>query len=70
MGWIASRRGYTAAHLAPGGAGPISQERDGTHFGSALGGSPGAEYNEAIASGHYYLQQEWSNANSGCVQRY
>jgi hypothetical protein len=40
------------------------------NFGSALGGSPGAEYNEAIASGHYYLQQEWSNANSGCVQRY
>jgi hypothetical protein len=38
------------------------------NFGSPLGGSPGAEYNEAIATGRYYLQQEWSNANSGCVQ--
>jgi hypothetical protein len=38
------------------------------NFGSPLGGSPGAEYNEVISTGHYYLQQEWSNANSGCVQ--
>jgi hypothetical protein len=40
------------------------------NFGSPLGGSPGAEYNEAFGTGHYYLQQEWSNANGGCVQRY
>lgn len=39
------------------------------NFGAPLGGSPGAEYNEQIASGTYYLQQEWSNATSGCVQR-
>jgi hypothetical protein len=38
-------------------------------FGSPLGGAPGAEYNEQIASGNYYLQEEWSNAVSGCVQR-
>jgi hypothetical protein len=35
----------------------------------ALGGSPGAEYNEQISSGDYYLQEEWSNASSGCAQR-
>ena len=39
------------------------------NFGSPLGGSSGAEYNEQISSGNYYLQQEWSNASSGCVQR-
>ena len=39
------------------------------NFGSALGGNPGAEYNEQISSGNYWLQQEWSNASSGCVQR-
>lgn len=39
------------------------------NFGSPLGGSPGAQYNEQIASGRYYLQQEWSNAVSGCAQR-
>lgn len=38
-------------------------------FGSPLGGAPGAEYNEQIASGNYYLQEEWSNAASGCIQR-
>lgn len=39
------------------------------NFGSALGGSSGAEYNEQISSGNYWLQQEWSNASTGCVQR-
>jgi hypothetical protein len=39
------------------------------NFGSPLGGASGSEYNEQIASGNYYLQQEWSNAVSGCVQR-
>jgi hypothetical protein len=38
------------------------------NFGSPLGGSAGSEYNEAISSGHYWLQQEWSNAAGGCVQ--
>jgi hypothetical protein len=38
-------------------------------FGSALGGSAGAEYNEQISSGNYWLQLEWSNATSNCVQR-
>lgn len=40
------------------------------NFGSPLGGSAGAEYNEQISSAHYWLQQEWSNASSSCVQRY
>ncbi len=38
------------------------------NFGSPLGGTPGAEYNEPISSGKYWLQQEWSNAVVGCVQ--
>jgi hypothetical protein len=38
------------------------------NFGSPLGGGAGTEYNESIASGHYWLQQEWSNAASGCRQ--
>jgi hypothetical protein len=39
------------------------------NFGSALGGASGSEYNEQISSGQYWLQQEWSNAISGCAQR-
>ena len=38
-------------------------------FGSPLGGAAGAQYNEQIASGKYYLQEEWSNAASACAQR-
>jgi hypothetical protein len=30
-------------------------------------GSTGANYNQSIGSGRYYLQQEWSNQSSGCV---
>jgi hypothetical protein len=37
------------------------------NFGAAIGGSSGAQYNQVIGSGHYYLQQEWNNASSGCV---
>jgi hypothetical protein len=37
------------------------------NFGSPLGGGAGAEYNQVINGGHYYLQQEWSNHSSGCV---
>jgi hypothetical protein len=36
------------------------------NFGSAQGTS-GAKYNQTIGTHHYYLQQEWSNASSGCV---
>lgn len=36
------------------------------NFGSASGSS-GAEYNQTINNDPYYLQQEWSNASSGCV---
>jgi hypothetical protein len=38
-------------------------------FGSTSGPN-GAEYNQVIGSGHYYLQQEWSNATSSCVLSY
>jgi hypothetical protein len=37
------------------------------NFGTPLGGSAGAEYNQSINGAHYYLQQEWSNSSSGCV---
>jgi hypothetical protein len=37
------------------------------NFGSALGGGSGAQYNQVIGGGTYYLQQEWSNRSSGCV---
>jgi hypothetical protein len=36
------------------------------NFG-AVSGTSGAEYNQVINGNHYYLQQEWSNASSGCV---
>ncbi len=39
------------------------------NFGSALGGTSGAEYNQVINGDTYYLQQEWSNKSSGCVLR-
>ncbi|HEV3310178.1 MAG TPA: hypothetical protein VG815_06655 [Chloroflexota bacterium] len=38
------------------------------NFGAAQGQS-GAEYNQTINGAHYYLQQEWSNVSSGCVQQ-
>ncbi|HZU14572.1 MAG TPA: hypothetical protein VFB58_17170 [Chloroflexota bacterium] len=37
------------------------------NFGTALGGVSGKEYNQVINGHDYYLQQEWSNKNSGCV---
>jgi hypothetical protein len=37
------------------------------NFGTAVGGSSGALYNQVINGNHYYLQQEWSNNSSGCV---
>jgi PKD repeat protein len=36
-------------------------------FPGVLGGSAGAQYNQAIGGGHYYLQPEWSNLDDGCV---
>ena len=36
------------------------------NFGS-VSGTAGAEYNQTINNDHYFLQQEWSNASSGCV---
>jgi hypothetical protein len=40
------------------------------NFGPALGTAPNGErYNQRINGHRYYLQQEWSNASSGCVQR-
>ena len=38
-------------------------------FGSLLGGSPGAGYNQSIDGHQYYLQEEYSNNDRGCIQR-
>lgn len=38
-------------------------------FGAALGGSAGTLFNQAISTGHYYLQREWSNDIEDCAQR-
>jgi hypothetical protein len=40
-----------------------------TQFGPALGGSADSAFNEMIAGGHYYLQEEWSNEDGGCAPR-
>jgi hypothetical protein len=37
-------------------------------FGSATGGSGNALYNQTIDGHNYYVQQEWNNAGSNCVQ--
>ena len=37
----------------------------GAPLGTTLGGEP---YNQVINGHDYYLQQEWSNADGGCVQ--
>lgn len=35
------------------------------NFGPALGGSGGSVYDQVIGFGHYFLQEEWSNEDSG-----
>jgi hypothetical protein len=40
-----------------------------TSFGPPLGGSGSTAWNEDINGGHYYLQEEWSNADHACEPR-
>jgi hypothetical protein len=42
-------------------------DKCGWNFGTPVGGGSGAQYNQQIGTGKYYLQQEWSNQSSGCV---
>ncbi len=48
-------------------------EEDGdlciSSFGPAIGGAGSEAWNEVIHSHHYYLQEEWSNANGACEPR-
>ena len=37
-----------------------------TSFGPDIGGSGATAWNEEINGGHYYLQEEWSNADGSC----
>ncbi len=38
-------------------------------YGPSLGGSGLTAWNESIHGGHFFLQEEWSNADSGCKPR-
>ena len=38
-------------------------------FGSALGSTASGAYNQLINTHPYYVQEEWTNAHSACVQR-
>ena len=44
-------------------------------YGSGFGGSPGAEYDQTINGGHYFIQEEFSNQNfaankkGACIQQ-
>ena len=40
-----------------------------TMFGPALGGPGPTSWNESIHGGHFFLQEEWSNANGLCEPR-
>jgi hypothetical protein len=40
-----------------------------TSFGPTIGGSGSSAFNEEIHGGHYYLQEEWSNADNACQPR-
>lgn len=44
-------------------------DKCGFVFGTPLGGASGSYYNQLIAGHSYWLQEEWSNVVSGCVQR-
>ena len=40
-----------------------------TNFGPSLSGSGQTAWNENIHGGHFFLQEEWSNADSACEPR-
>jgi hypothetical protein len=40
-----------------------------TAFGPRLSGPGGTAWNESIHGGHFFLQEEWSDADGGCAPR-
>ncbi len=40
-----------------------------TNFGPSLNGPGGTAWNESIHGGHFFLQEEWSNADGACEAR-
>lgn len=54
--WM-TRSGYEMADLCA------------TDYGAPLGGSKSGAYDEIIGKGHYWLQEEWSNAAGSCQPR-
>jgi hypothetical protein len=40
-----------------------------TNFGPSLSGQGETAWNESIHGGHFFLQEEWSNADGGCEPR-
>jgi hypothetical protein len=51
-------------------AGNENGDKCAWNFGTALGSTTSGAYNQVINGHDYYLQQEWSNASSSCVQTY
>ena len=51
-------------------AGNENGDKCAWNFGSVLGSTTSGEFNQVIDDHYYWLQQEWSNASSGCVQHY
>ncbi len=51
------------------GSGNEGSDKCAWRFGTPLGRTTTGSYNQAISSHVYWLQEEWSNARSGCVQR-
>jgi hypothetical protein len=51
-------------------AGNENGDKCAWNFGTALGSTGSGSYNQVINGNDYYLQQEWSNASSGCALTY
>jgi hypothetical protein len=51
------------------GSGSEIGDRCITTFSPAIGGSGSRRYNQRIAGGHFYLQDEWSNWSGACAAR-
>jgi hypothetical protein len=50
-------------------AGNEGADKCAWNFGRRLGSTATGDYNQTINGHHYYVQQEWTNAHSTCVQR-
>ncbi len=51
------------------GSGQEIADKCAWHFGSSLGSTGTGPFNQALGTGKYYLQQEWSNSAGSCALR-